>query len=263
MGLAHGTMGWADVAAPDTAVGEAFYTGVFGWESTPGGDESMPYTMFTKDGKVVAGMGPLTIEQQAAGQPPVWSSYVIVDDVDKIHAKAQELGATALMDPMQILDAGRMTFIIDPVGAAIGFWESGTHDGAEVFNVPGAMTWNDLGCRDVGAATAFYSELIGWTATENPMGEGETYTMFSNGERANGGAWDISNAVPDQIPAHWMTWFHVSDVDATAQKVAKLGGSVMKPPEDSPMGRIAILTDPAGAVFAIIAATQSDEQPNR
>jgi hypothetical protein len=153
MGLAHGTIGWADVAAPDTAVAEAFYTEVFGWETTPGSsDESMPYTMFTKDGSVVAGMGPLTGEQQAAGQPPTWSAY---------------------------------------------------------------------------------------------------------------GMWDISDALPDQTPAHWLTWFRVSDVDAVASKVEALGGSVMNPPGDSPMGMTAILTDPAGAVFAVIDSVRSDGQPVR
>jgi predicted enzyme related to lactoylglutathione lyase len=59
-------------AAPDMAATESFYTEIFGWgtQSTP--SESMPYTMFTKDGKVVAGMGSLSPEQQAAGQPSAW-----------------------------------------------------------------------------------------------------------------------------------------------------------------------------------------------
>ena len=152
-------------------------------------------------------MGPLTAEQQAAGQPPAWSSYIIVDDVDAIFTKAKQLGATVIMEPMTILDAGRMMYIIDPVGAAVGFWESGTHDGAELFNVPDAMTWNDLGCRDVDAAKGFYTELLGWDTSEVPMGDSGVYTMFNNGNRANVGGWDISDALPDQTPAHWLTWF--------------------------------------------------------
>jgi len=160
MGLAHGTIGWADVAVPDTAVGEAFYTGLFGWTTETSTDDSTPYTMFAKDGKLVAGMGPLSPDQQAAGQPPVWTPYVIVDDIDATHDKAKELGARILMEPIQILDAGSMFFALDPVGAAIGFWQSGTHDGAQVFNEVNTMVWNDLGCRDVDAATAFYTALL-------------------------------------------------------------------------------------------------------
>jgi predicted enzyme related to lactoylglutathione lyase len=263
MGLAHGTIGWTDVAAPDTAVAESFYKGVFGWDAEATAGESMPYTMFTKDGKTVAGMGPLTAEQQAAGQPPAWSSYVIVDDLDATFARAKALGATVLVEPMEIMDSGSMFFIIDPVGAVIGFWQSGTHDGAELFNVPDAMTWNDLGCRDVGAAVAFYSELLGWSTSEMDMGDGNMYTMFSVGDRHTGGAWDISGVMPDEVPAHWLTWFNVSDADATASKVSELGGRIVQPPQDSPMGKMAIVTDPAGATFGIIASTQPDGQPPR
>ena len=137
MGLAHGIHGWTDVAVPDMEAGEAFYTSVFDWDARAGdGGESMPYTMFLADGKLVAGMGPLSPDQVDAGQPPAWSCYVIVDDVDAIHARAVELGATPLMEPMQIMDSGKMTFLLDPTGAAIGFWQSGTLDGAEVFNLP-------------------------------------------------------------------------------------------------------------------------------
>lgn len=263
MGLAHGMIGWTDVAAPDTAAAESFYREVFGWDAQTNPSESMPYTMFTKDGKIVAGMGPLSAEQQEAGQPPVWSSYVIVDDIEATFAKAKDLGATVLMEPMQIMDAGSMFFIIDPAGATIGFWESGTHDGAELFNVPDTMTWNDLGCRDVDTAVAFYTALLGWSTSEMDMGDGNMYTMFSVGDRSTGGTWDISGVMPDEVPAHWLTWFNVSDADATAERISNAGGRVVRPVSDSPMGKMAIVTDPAGATFGIIASTQSDDQPPR
>jgi predicted enzyme related to lactoylglutathione lyase len=263
MGLAHGTIGWTDVAAPDTAVAESFYKEVFGWGSQTAADESMPYTMFTMDGKVVAGMGPLSSEQEAAVQTPVWSSYVIVDDIDATFAKAKDLGATLLMEPSQIMDAGSMFFIIDPVGAAIGFWQSGTHDGAEIFNVPNAMGWNDLGCRDVDSAVAFYTALLGWSSSEIDMGDGNKYTMFSVGDRATGGTWDISGKMPADVPPHWLTWFNVPNTDAVAAKIEELGGRIVQPPQVSPQGRMAIVTDPAGATFGIVAATQTDGQPER
>ncbi len=262
MGLAHGTLGWVDVAVPDTSIGEAFYSGLFGWKAQATEDENMPYTMFTKNGKKVAGMGPLSPEQMAAGQPPMWTPYIIVDDLEATFNKAKELDAVVLLEPMQIFDAGSMFFVMDPVGAAIGFWQSGTHDGAEVFNEPGTVTWNDLGCRDVPAAKAFYMNLLDWTSEEMDMGGG-SYTIFKVGDRSNGGTWDISEVMPDQVPAHWLTWFNVDDTDATAQLARDLGGSVMQEPNDSPMGKTAILTDPAGAVFAVIQSAQADGQPPR
>jgi predicted enzyme related to lactoylglutathione lyase len=263
MGLAHGTIGWADVAVPDMSAGKAFYEGVFGWTAVDGDDmESMPYVMFTREGKVVAGMGQLSREQQDAGQPPVWTPYIIVDDAKATFDAAVDAGATPLVEPMQILDAGTMAFVLDPTGAAIGLWQSGTHDGAEVFNLPDTMTWNDLATRDTDAAVAFYTSVLGYDTTEMPMGDG-TYTVFQIGDRQNGGAWDMTGFLPDEMPAHWMTWFLVADCEASAASITEHGGSVVRAPEEQSVGISAVVTDPWGAVFGIIQSDQADGQPPR
>lgn len=263
MGLAHGIHGWTDVAVPDMEAGAAFYGAVFGWDAQPGDAPGMPYTMFSSDGKLVAGMGPLPPDRAEAGQPPAWSSYIIVDDVDAIQARAIELGATPLMEPMQIMDTGKMTFLMDPVGAAIGFWESGTHDGAEAFNVPGAVTWNELATTDVDAARSFYCDLLGWEAESMEMEGGGTYWTFTNAGRMNAGAYDMAGIVPDGVPAHWMVYFCVADCDATAQLVRDNGGTVLGDPRDFSMGRMAVVADPFGAAFSLMSGSQFDDQPPR
>jgi hypothetical protein len=244
--------------------GAAFYGTVFGWQARSGdAGDSMPYAMFSSDGDVVAGMGPLSPEQMEAGQPPAWSCYVIVDDVDAIHARAVSLGATPIMEPMQIMDSGRMTFVIDPTGAPIGFWQPGTHGGADLFNAPNAVTWNELATTDVDSARAFYTELLGWEESSMEMGEGSTYWMFTNAGRMNGGAWDMTGSLPEGTPSHWMVYFHVEDIDATVARVVEAGGSVLADPNDTGMGPMAVLADPFGAVFSVIQATQLDGQPPR
>jgi len=65
--------------------------------------------------------------------------------------------------PMDVLDAGRMAFLVDPTGGFIGLWQAGRHHGAELVNEPGALVWNELRTRDVEAAAAFYGEVLGWT----------------------------------------------------------------------------------------------------
>jgi len=262
MGLAHGTIGWADVAVPDIVAGAAFYKALFGWETQGSESDSFPYSMFTKDGKVVAGMGGLGPEQIEAGQPAVWSSYIIVDDADATFAKAVELGAVPIMEPMDVLDAGRMFFVLDPVGAAVGFWQSGTHDGAEVFNKPNTMTWNEIASRDVDAAVSFYSDLVGWSADASDF-DGFAYTVLKVGERTTGGAYDMTGFAPDEVPAHWLSWFGVEDCTAAAATVSEHGGSVVRPPEKSSVGVSAVVTDPFGAAFGIIEAAQYDDQPQR
>lgn len=257
MGHPHGLFGWADVAVMDMDAGRDFYTDLFGWEAmeSPGG-ESMPYTIFTLSGAPVAGMGPLTPENLAAGQPPVWSSYVIVDDADAVAAKARELGASLMMEPMEIPNSGKMFFAIDPVGAAIGFWEPGEHGGAGIFNVPGAMSWNELGCRDVETAKRFYSQLLGW-GIEIQDHDGFIYTVVKVGDRPNGGIYDMTGLLPNEVPPHWFVWFTVADVDGSIERVKSLGGSIERTPWDTMFGRMAVVSDPQGPVFGLVQMPES------
>ena len=54
------------------------------------------------------------------------------------------------------------------------------------------------------------------------------------------------------MPSHWHVYFGTEDADATAAKAAELGGSVIVAPFDTPVGRIAVLSDPQGAMFSVI-----------
>ncbi|MEN8114545.1 MAG: VOC family protein [Actinomycetota bacterium] len=257
MGHPHGLFGWAGVAVMDMEVGESFYKGLFGWEAmkTPG--ESIPYTIFTLDGEPVAGMGLLAPEDLGAGQPPAWSSYVIVDDVDLVAAKAKALGAMLLTEPMEIPDAGKTFFANDPAGAVVGFWEPGQFGGAGVFNVPGAMSWNELGCRDVEAAKAFYTELLGW-GVDVQEHDGFVYTVVKVGDRMNGGIYDMTGILPDEIPAHWFVWFTVADADASAERAMSLGAKIERAPWDTMFGRMAVISDPQGPTFGIVQTPESE-----
>jgi hypothetical protein len=260
MGLAHGIFGWVDLASPEPVAAAEFYNKVLGWEARP--VEGMPYMMFYADGENVAGMSELTQEMVEGGIPSMWSSYVIVDDVDAVLAEAVTLGATPIMEVLQVGDAGRMAFITDPVGAAIGFWESGTHDGATAFNVDGALTWNELQCFDVPRAKAFYSELLGWETETSDFGEME-YTVIMNNGRSNGGMMDVTGMAPDGVPAYWASYFVTDDCDAVVEAAKANGGSVVMEPMDSEVGRMATVADPFGAVFTVIKAKQVDGQPAR
>jgi len=251
MGHPNGLFGWADVAVPDTAQAKVFYTGLFGWEviETPG--DSMPYTMFALDGELVAGMCELRQEDIDAGPPPMWSSYIIVDDADDVATRAKNLGATLIMDPMEIPDAGKMFFAIDPVGAAIGFWQPGQHPGAGIFNVPGAMSWNELGCRDVEAAKAFYTELLGWRIDVQEH-NGFTYTVVTVGDRPNGGIYDVTGILPEGIPAHWFVWCTVDGTDEAVERAVSLGATIQRDPWDTMFGRMAVISDPQGPTFGVV-----------
>ncbi|KOG54807.1 glyoxalase/bleomycin resistance protein/dioxygenase, partial [Streptomyces varsoviensis] len=62
----------------------------------------------------------------------------------------------------------------------------------------------------------------------------------------------VGNALPRDQGPRWMTYFETADADAAARRVTELGGQVLAPPRDSPLGRLATVADPEGAVFSLL-----------
>ncbi|MFA7343346.1 MAG: VOC family protein [Terrimicrobiaceae bacterium] len=110
---------------------------------------------------------------------------------------------------------------------------------------PGEFSWNELVTTDVAGATSFYSSLLGWTTTAfSPE-----YTLFKKDGRDVGGL--MKTPRPD-MPAQWVAYVTVEDVDVTAGKAEALGGKIILPPMDVPnVGRIAVLLDPQNAPVGI------------
>ncbi len=151
---------------------------------------------------------------------------------------------------MEIPGAGTMAVIKDPTGAYFGVWQNGEHKGAELFNEPVSLTWSELGTRDVEAAKRFYSAVFGWHPN------GDDYVQWELNGKSIGGCIDLgAMGVPADVPANWLSYFAVTNVDETAERVKELGGTVNMPPADIPnMGRFAVVADPQGAVFAIFSS---------
>jgi uncharacterized protein len=252
---APGTPSWVDLGTPDVEKTVTFYGGLFGWEipESENAEETGGYRVASSGGKSVAGVMPLMQE----GQPPVWSTYVSVEDADATAAKVKEAGGAVFAEPMDVMNLGRMAVFADPTGAAIGIWQPKEMKGAELVNEPVSLCWNELNTRDPDAAASFYSAAFGWSAETGDVG-GMQYTTFSIGEGPGvAGMIDLRPlGVPDEVPAHWLAYFAVSDTDAAVAKAAELGGSTMRDPTDIPIGRFAILTDPNGSAFGVIALNE-------
>ena len=192
---APGTFSWVDLATTDVESARGFYGTLFGWESEdlPAGEEGS-YTMLRKDRHDVAAMYPMRADQQAAGVPPHWLSYVTVADVDDVADRAAELGGTVLAEPFDVLDAGRMAPIADPQGAQLALWQPGRNIGATLVNAPGSLCWNDLFTPAPEEAGGFYGALFGWTI-ERIEGAEPAYYTIRNGAASYGG---VMQAPPDQ-----------------------------------------------------------------
>jgi predicted enzyme related to lactoylglutathione lyase len=179
--------------------------------------------------------------------PPHWNVYIAVDSADATARKAQDLGGKVLMDPFEVMELGRMTVVQDPTGATICAWQARAHTGAGVVKEAGAASWIELYTTDTRKAASFYTRLFGWTTKESPG-----YTEFHLGGQGLGGMMAIEKSW-GPVPPHWIVYFQVADVDASAAKAGSLGGRLRMGPTDIPeVGRFAIPLDPQGAEFALI-----------
>src|SRR5690349_8895037 len=118
---------------------------------------------------------------------------------------------------------------------------------------PGSFCWVELGTTDAGAAKNFYKELFGWDYHDESMGPDGVYTIVKLNGKDVGGLYQLSPEMLQQgLPSHWLSYVSVDNADdATAQAVAA-GGRVMKEPFDAgPNGRMSIIQDPTGPVFAM------------
>lgn len=247
---ASGFPNWVDLGTSDLAGATAFYSALFGWTPEVSPDPAYGgYTIFTLGGEPVAGAGALLNDTQ----PVAWSSYFATSSADTAATRVAEAGGTILMEPFDVGDQGRMAVFLDPAGATFSVWEPGSMTGAELLDAPGALTWNELITRDVDGSVAFYGEVFGWTARAQPLHD-VPYLVWERGGRMVGGLMPmVGDSWPADMSAHWMIYFAVEDCDATAARAFRLGGSVPASPTTTPMGRYAVINDPQGATFSILA----------
>ena len=116
----------------------------------------------------------------------------------------------------------------------------------------GRFIWYQLLTTDVEAAKAFYTEVVGW-GTRDASAPGMPYTLFTAGEASVSGLMGLSeDAQKMGVRPSWLGYVGVDDVDATADRLRRLGGVVHVPPMDIPdVSRFSIVADPQMATLAL------------
>lgn len=243
-----GTPCWVEVASPDVDASGAFYKALFGWDVVAAAADTDDYRVFELGGKTVGGIRP--IDDPAA--LPLWRAYVSVDDASATADVVRSAGGRVVVEPFDVRDQGRLALFADGAGATFGVWQAGVNPGAQLCVEPGTFCWIELACRDVDAAKAFYGAVFGWNGTDTAL-ESTTYTEFAVGASSVAGMIGMTEQWPSDMPAHWMVYFAVDDCDAVADHAQRLGGRVAVPPTDIEPGRFAVVNDPQGNTFSIIA----------
>jgi predicted enzyme related to lactoylglutathione lyase len=190
-------------------------------------------------------------EAAKSGASPFWMAHVQVDDVDATAARATKLGGKVWKDPTDIPTVGRFAVIGDPQGASLSVFRPGEEMALHDVSKDGEFCWNELLTSDSGAAFGFYSDLFGWKILEQmDMGPMGTYRVFGLGDLRLGGMMTTPKGTP--MPPMWLFYASTSDLEAAIKRATGKGGKLMNGPMEVPGGgRIAQLTDPQGAAFAL------------
>ena len=239
---------WIDLFTNDADSAHAFYTELFGW-TVDVAEDFGGYATFHKDGVAVAGcMG-----NSDPGQPAdFWSVYLNTPDIAATFAAAQAAGGQQILAPMPVGDLGQMAMVADPSGAAVGLWQVGTFPGIGVLAEPGAPAWFELHTMGYDAVLPFYRDVFGWdihTVSDAPEFR---YSTFGEGDGQLAGIMDDRVHAPEGSPSFFTTYLAVADADAAAAKTVELGGAVEMPPENTPYGRLAVITDTTGSRISIM-----------
>lgn len=118
---------------------------------------------------------------------------------------------------------------------------------------PGTIAWADLTVENAPALRDFYTEVVGWKCEPLEVGGYSDYVMRSQTDDTALAGICHAKGVNEGLPPQWLVHITVADLDASIAACVRLGGRVQKEPFDmGAFGRIAVITDPAGASVALL-----------
>ncbi|MBV9820671.1 MAG: VOC family protein [Actinobacteria bacterium] len=245
----EGTPCWVDVSVSDIGAARLFYEGLFGWSMLDGPPESGGYLNCAKNGRLAAGISP----KMTPDAPSAWTVHFSTADLDARLARVTGNGGQLLAGPMDVLDLGGLALCADPAGAGFGLWRPGRHTGLGVVNEPASLIWTEQLSHAPEASIAFYRAVFEWEMHDWTTAGGPPYSSFVSQGRDIGGVGGYAEG-DLELPDQWWVSLAVDDTDRAVDEVVKLGGSVLRPPADSPYGRRATVADVEGAPFNLLAA---------
>ena len=257
---------WIDSARPSTEAAAAFYRGVLGWELATGCRPASSETYF--EAKVDGGSWPRSVLGQRARTGAV-------DDLhrrrhaDEAAERVRAAGGRVIVEPHDVLDAGRMAMCADPEGAHVRGVAGGHPRRRRGRQRPWNVELVQPVTADPEAAKRFYGAVFGWEFDTFEVGGDPSVTVVVPGygdylesidpgvraRHAEGGAPPgFTDTVAwfepmDQGGPRWHVTFTVADADQAAARARELGGEVLVEPFDIPWQRIAVIRDPDGATF--------------
>ncbi len=240
---------WILLQTTDEPAARRFYGQIFGWEGTPADPAAGGYFTFSLGTDLVAGCSE---HDPIHPRADTWMTYFKTSDARATTQAATVMGASVLVEPTVIATQGTMAVLSDPAGTVVGLWEPEDHHGFLRYDEPGTPGWFDLETRSYAKVLDFYRDALGWTTRVLSDTEAFRYTTLVAGDEQLAGIMDGGGYLATDAATSWTVVFSVEDTDATVDAIVALGGGVLRPADDSPYGRLATVTDPTGARFALI-----------
>ena len=112
----------------------------------------------------------------------------------------------------------------------------------------------EIFASDVDKARRFYEQVFGLKAERS-----DEYNEFHLDDRVVGGCMQMPPMIPAEVPAHWLVYFAVADIEDATAKAKSLGAmAIVEAMDAGDVGRFSVLGDPMGAVFAVIQLNNAD-----
>lgn len=114
----------------------------------------------------------------------------------------------------------------------------------------GTVGWMDLSVEDAESIRDFYQDVVGWQPEACDMGDYSDYSMKTADGTPVAGVCHARGGNAG-LPAQWLFYVTIADLDASIARAQARGGSVVVGPKNVGEARYAVIRDPAGAVFAL------------
>lgn len=247
----RGKLVWVDLFTTDLAGARRFYGGLFGWTFADLGDGRAAYTVAYQAGLPVGGLvqrRPLKGEKRHAR----WVAFMSVADVKAATRIVTSKGGRILIPPGAVPARGEMAVVADPDGAPFGLVNSSSGDPPDVLPEEGDWIWALYQSPDAASAAAFYQDLGGYEVVPDERLAPRPHFLLVAGEFARASLVEIP-AERSGLRPDWLYFVRVRSVAESLARVRELGGAVVMEPDPSVLdGRLAVITDPAGAPLGLM-----------
>lgn len=263
---------WTDLSSYDTKDSRTFYEAVFGWKSydmgkmasEPGdqfGMDQVSYHVAMQRNEPAAGIFDMPPFFQTIKMPPFWMSYLAVDDIEAVVARACSIeGAIVDVEPTPFGE-GMMALTRDPLGAGFTCYEGPSIDAKDDGSTYGRMVWNELITDSIAAVEPFYRTVLGFDLVpDNSFGIKRVKVMNAAGEEI-AGIQELDSSIRSE-KVYWLPFFSIDGLDDFAARVKFAGGTEVSRTSFGGGFDTAIYYDNTGAAFAV-AETGADFQDIR